>query len=99
MAINDWRLHATRAVALNPSVLGCEEARELLAEKLHHVIAFKFTVHQNVNADFLLKADRLLCFCFQERIIVLALAFAGPVLGPRRSYLRSLGKRSNCGCG
>ena len=43
------RSDVARAVALHPSLLGEGEPVQLLAEVLHHVVAFRFAMHQHVQ--------------------------------------------------
>ena len=54
---NDRRLHATGTVALHPGVLREHEAVNLGTEIFHHVITFKFTVDNHVEANFFLQLD------------------------------------------
>ena len=42
------RFHAAGAVALDPAVLREDEAIEVLAEVLHHVVTLGFAVNQNI---------------------------------------------------
>ena len=51
VAEQDRRADAARAVGLHPAVLGEGEACKLLAEILHHVVAFELAMHQHVEAD------------------------------------------------
>ena len=52
-------LNATRSVALHPCVLGEDEAVQVVAEVLHHVVALKLTVHQDIQSEALLQCDAL----------------------------------------
>src|SRR5690606_15141754 len=42
----NWRLYATAAVTLDPTVLGEGEAGQLLSEVFHHVVPFKLPMDQ-----------------------------------------------------
>ena len=53
------RPHAATAVGLHPAVLGGEESVQLLGEILHHVVAFRFAVHQHIEAEMLLQLDHI----------------------------------------
>lgn len=61
------------AVALNPGILGEDEAMEELTEVLNHVIAFGLTMHQEVEANLLLEADNSLDLLL-DKILVLLLS-------------------------
>src|SRR3546814_20049309 len=58
VAIEDRRANAARAVALHPAAAGESEARKLLAEILHHVVALELAVDEHIETDFLLPFDR-----------------------------------------
>ena len=60
VAPNDRRLHATGTVALHPSILREHKAVNLGTEIFHHVITFKFTMHNHIEANFFLQLD---AFC------------------------------------
>ncbi len=57
VAVQDRRPHAPAAVGLHPAVLRGEEPVELFGEVLHHVVALGLAVHQDVEAELLLKCD------------------------------------------
>ncbi len=57
VAPHDRRLDAARAVGLHPGVLGEQEAVEVLAEVLDHVVALELAVNQHIEADLLLVPD------------------------------------------
>ncbi|MNY34638.1 hypothetical protein D3C86_1689940 [compost metagenome] len=67
---DDGRTHVTRAVALHPRMLGEGETGKLFTEILHHVIALELTMHENIEANFLLPADRRFGFFLQEAFIL-----------------------------
>ncbi len=57
VAPDDRGLDATGAVGLDPSVLGEQEAVEVLAEIFDHVVTLEFAVHEHVKSDLLLMPD------------------------------------------
>ncbi len=89
VAVDDRRADIARAVALHPCMPGEGEARKLLAEILHHVVALELAMHQHVEVDLFLPADRGLRFLFQERLVV-GIAQLAPGIG--RACLAHLGR-------
>ena len=67
VAEQDRRAHIARAVGLHPGILREDEAGKLLAKILHHVVAFELAMHEDVEADRFLPADRALGLVLQER--------------------------------
>jgi hypothetical protein len=58
------------AVALNPSVLGEDEAGEELAEVLDHVVALRLAVDEQVEANLLLEPYDALDLLLQEVLVL-----------------------------
>ena len=67
-----------RAITLYPCILGEYKSMELFTEVLYHVVTFWFTVHKQVQADFLLETDNLLNFFLDEVIILFLCEFTLP---------------------
>lgn len=59
VAIGDRRLDAAGAVALHPALAAHSEALEPLSEVFDHVIALRFAVHEEAEADLLLQANHV----------------------------------------
>ena len=57
VAEEDRRAHTAGAVGLDPPVLRGGESVELFGEVLHHVVAFRFAVHEHVEPELLLQRD------------------------------------------
>ena len=64
------RFDAARTIGLHPTVAGKAEARQLLAEVFHHVIALGFAVHEHVDAQFFLFGDGEGNLFFHRRFVV-----------------------------
>ncbi len=62
-------LDATGAVGLDPSVLGEQEAVEVLAEIFDHVVTLELAVDQHVEADLLLLLDDGVDLGFDELVV------------------------------
>ena len=89
VAPDDRRRHAAAAIGLHPPVLGEGEPVQLLAEILHHVVAFELAVHQHVQPDVFLPAHRLV----DPRLdLPLIRRFRHPSLGHGRPGLADLGR-------
>ncbi|MNN28388.1 hypothetical protein D3C81_1419540 [compost metagenome] len=56
VAIDDGRLDAARAVRLHPAVTREDKTVQLLAEVFDHVVAFRFAMHEHVQAQRFLAA-------------------------------------------
>ncbi len=70
--VDDRRLHAAGAVALDPAVAGEDEPVEHLAEVLDHVVAFRLAVDQHVEPDLFLDLDGLLDLPAHLGLVLLA---------------------------
>src|SRR5690606_25209600 len=57
IATDDGRLHTARPVALYPTVGGMCKPGQLLAKIFDHIVPLKLSMHQHVEADFLLPAN------------------------------------------
>ena len=57
VAEQDWRTDAAGTVGLHPRVLGGVVALQLLGEVLHHVVALRLTVDEDVQVQLLLALD------------------------------------------
>ena len=64
--------HSPGTVALNPAVLGEDEAVEALTEVLNHVVTFRFAVDKKVETNLLLEPHDRLDLLLDE-VIVLSL--------------------------
>ena len=64
-------MHSPRTVALNPTVLGEDEALELLAEVLNHVVTLGLAVDEEIEADTLLEAHDVLNLLLDELVVAL----------------------------
>ena len=95
VAVEDRRPHAARAVALDPSGAGEGEAREAFAEVLDHVVALELAVHQNVEAEAFLPADRPLGLGPQEGVVTRLVEGALAVLGAGLADRFGLGERAD----
>ena len=99
VAVDDGRLHATRAIALHPAVGGEGKAVELLAKVFDHVVALGFAVHQYVNAQGFLLAHGQFDFGLHLLLVVRGIECAtleGCACG---ADLRRLRERANGGGG
>ena len=67
---DDRGTNVAGAVGLHPAVLGEDEALELLAEVLHHVVTLGLAVHKQVEADALLEADDVLDLLLDELLVL-----------------------------
>ncbi len=65
----DGRANITRTVALDPSILGEDEAVKALAEILHHVVTLGLTVDEEVKAGLLLEANNGLNLLLDELVV------------------------------
>ena len=84
-------LNATRSVALHPCVLGEDEAVQVVAEVLHHVVALKLTVHQDIQSEALLQCDTLGDLLAVELLVLLGrdgTLFEGGSIGAHVRRLR-----------
>src|SRR6266566_811372 len=95
VAEDDRGLHVARAVRLHPAMLREREALELLAEVLHHVVALELAVHQHVEPDLLLEAERLADLLFDERLVGGRRQLAVVQLPPRSPHFGGLGERAD----
>lgn len=67
----DGRADVAGAVALDPTVLGEDEAVKALAEVLHHVVALRLAVDEDIEADPLLELDDALDLLLDELVVLL----------------------------
>ena len=81
------RTRAAAAVALHPAVLGDREAVEVFGEVLHHVVALRLAVHDDVDADLLLQVDNALDLGLQ---IIVVLRLGDLTLGEGRALLANI---------
>ena len=80
-AEQDRRTHTAGTITLDPAVAGGEEPVEKLREVLHHVIAFRFTVDQHIQAEILLGLDHLGDLIAHRVLILLNGEVPGAVTG------------------
>ncbi len=97
IAENDRRLHAARAIALNPAILGEREAGELFAEILHHVVALKLAMHGHVDTDLILPLHSLSGFFFQEGLVLVFLDIAALIQSTGFAHVMRLRERADGG--
>ena len=95
---NDRRLHATGTVALHPGVLREHKAVNLGTEIFHHVIAFKFTVDNHVEANFFLQLDAFGNLLLVECHILFLGNFALAECGAVGANFGSLREGADCRC-
>ena len=55
---NRW-FNTPGTIALNPTIIGKAEPAKVFAKIFHHVVAFEFTVHENIQTDFFLESEPL----------------------------------------
>ncbi|QBM86523.1 hypothetical protein METSCH_A11680 [Metschnikowia aff. pulcherrima] len=68
---NDRWSHVSGAVRLHPAVGGEHVTVQLLTKVLHHVVSLWLTVHQDVQANFLLESDHSLDLLLDELLVLL----------------------------
>jgi len=96
---DNGRADISRAIALNPSVLGEDKSIEMFAEVLNHVVSLGFTVDQEIQADPLLEGDDVLDLLLDEVLVFLLGDITLAQLGASGSDLFSLGEGSDGGSG
>ena len=94
---DDRRLDATGAVGLNPSVLGEQEAVEVLAEIFDHVVTLELAVDQHVEADLLLLLDDGVDLGLDELVVGFLGDLALAQLGALGANLLGLGEGADGG--
>ena len=92
------RLHATGAVALHPGILREHKAVNLGTEIFYHVVAFKFTVYNHVEADFFLQLDAFSNLLAVEFYVLFACDFAFAERGAVGADFGGLRERTDCRC-
>ena len=97
IAPHDRGLDATSAIGLDPGVLGEQEAVEILAEVLDHVVTLEFAMDQHIEADLLLFADDGVDLRCDELVIGLLGYFALAQLGALGANLLGLGEGADGG--
>ena len=68
---DDRRADISRAVALNPTVLGEDKPVEVFTEVLNHVVPLGFTVNEEIKADPLLEVNDALDLLLDEFLVLL----------------------------
>ena len=66
IAKDDGRLHTAGAITLHPSVGRENKSLQPFPEVFHHVIAFEFPMHKDIDTELFLEADTLGRLFFQE---------------------------------
>ena len=97
VAPDDRGLDATGAVGLDPSVLGEQEAVEVLAEIFDHVVTLELAVDQHVEADLLLLLDDGVNLGFDELVVGFLGDLALAQLGTLGANLLGLGEGADGG--
>ena len=97
VAPDDRGLDATGAVGLDPSVLGEQEAVEVLAEIFDHVVTLEFAVDQHVEADLLLLLDDGVNLGLDELVVGFLGDLALAQLGTLGANLLGLGEGADSG--
>ena len=59
-----------RTVALNPSILGEDEALELFSEVLNHVIALRLSMYEEIQTNLLLEANNTFDLFLDEFLVL-----------------------------
>jgi hypothetical protein len=75
---------------LDPRILREDEALELLAEVLHHIVALRLSVNENVESNLLLEADHSLDLVLDELLVLLLRDLALGELGTSLTNLLGL---------
>lgn len=84
------RRNSPGTIALDPSILGEDETIQLLTKVLNHVVSLRFTMDQEIKADFLLEADNSLNLLLDELFVLLRSEFAFAKLGTSKTDLLGL---------
>ena len=92
---NDRGTNVTRAVRLNPSELGEDEAVELLTEVLNHVVTLGLTVDEKVETDLLLELDGVVDLLLHRLFVLLLGDLTLAELGTGDTDLPGLGERTD----
>src|SRR5690606_176366 len=71
ITVDQRRPHIATTVALHPTVAGKRETIQLLAEVLHHIVAFRLTMHQHIDTELFLKCDDLTNLILEEGFVLL----------------------------
>ena len=97
---DDGRSDVSRAVALDPTVLGEGKSIELFAKVLNHIVPLRFTVDEEIEADSLLEGndglnllfDKLLVLFFGDLVLAQLSTSATDLLGLREGTDGGSGK-------
>lgn len=81
---------------MHPCVLGKDEAIQLLAKVLNHVIPLRLAVHEKVQANFLLETDDQFNLLLDEIFVLGFGDFLLPELEASTSNLLRLLEGSSC---
>lgn len=68
---DDGGTDVARAVALDPTILGEDEALQAFTEVLHHVVTLGLAVNEDVEANLLLESDDVLDLLLDELVVLL----------------------------
>ena len=88
---NRW-FNAPGAIALNPTIIGKAEPAKVFAKIFHHVVAFEFTVHENIQADLFLESEPFDFFFVVEGGVFVFGNFVAAELGPIAPNFSCLGE-------
>ena len=89
----------SRAVALNPAVLGEDKAIELFTKVLDHVVPLRFTVHKEIETDSFLEGNNVLNLFFDETLVLFFSDLALAQLGTSATDLLGLREGTDGGGG
>ena len=96
---DDGRADISRAIALNPTVLGEDKSIEVFAEVLNHVVPLRFTVDKEIQTDPLLEGNNALNLLLDKVLVLLLGDLTLAQLGTSGTDLLGLGEGSDGGGG
>jgi len=96
---DDRRADVSRAVALDPTVLGEDKSVELFTKVLNHVVPLRFAVDEEIKTDLLLEVNNMLDLLLDEALVLLLGDFTLAQLGTSATDLLSLGEGPDGGSG
>ncbi len=82
--------HLPRTVALHPSILGEDKARELLSKVLNHVVTFRLAVDEEVKSNLLLEVYNTLNLLLDEFLVLVLAEFTFAKFGTSLTNLLGL---------
>ena len=92
---NDGWTDISRAVTLNPGILGEDKSIEMFTEVLNHVVPLRFTVNEEIKTDPLLEGDDIFDLLLDEALVFLLGNFTLVQLGAGGTDLLGLGEGSD----